>query len=170
MTSLIAKLFGLTIPTWVIELVALLALSATGVLYLEHRGATHELQKLEVSSAKLLTSTKQQIAAEVKAHAADVAANQEKLNEALDSNAALQSQLDQRVRDFDAYRRAHAPVARAPSQPAAAASGECGAQSCGDLAERLAERGNELATSIGELRAGLQACERDRDSLTGLPE
>jgi hypothetical protein len=167
--SIIAKLFGISVPAWVIELVAVLALLGSAVLYLEHRGAVGELSKLQRSSVALVAKAQAAIVTEAKQYAADSATTQEKLNEALASNSDLQSQLAQRVRDFDAYRRQHANVSRPAGPTVAAGSGECGTESCGALASRLATVGDELAASVGELSASLYACERDRDALTGLP-
>jgi len=167
--SLIEKLFGVGIPAWVVEVIAVLALVGGGILYFEHRGASGELAKLQASSTKLIAKAQGKIAAEAKRHQSDNAANQEKLNDALVSNNDLTTRLASSLRDFEAYRRAHPDVPRPTSGPVAASSGECGARSCGDLAEELAVRGNELAGSVGELSANLSACQRDRDSLTGLP-
>lgn len=170
MISLIESALGISVPKWVVEavLIGLLALSA--VLYLEHRGATHELAKLQRSSAALIAKADAQITAETTKHNADVAANQEKLDAALAANSYLQSRLAQRVRDFDAYRRAHPDLPRPSPAPAARTGGDAGAVDFGALAEGLAQRGDELADAVGQLRAALQGCERDRDSLTGLPE
>ena len=167
--SLVTWLTGISVPTWVMELAVGLALLGGGILYFEHRGAREELGKLQVSSAALVAKAEKTIRAETEKHAADNAANLEKLDAANRDNAALGSALDQRVRDFDAYRRAHPDVPRPAGGPAAPVGGECGAQSCSDLAVQLAERGNDLARSVADLTAALQAAERDRDSLTGLP-
>lgn len=162
-------LIGLNVPAWVVELVAIVALAGGAVLYFEHRGAAHELVKLQTSSAKLVAKANTDIVDETTQHVAADKANQEKLNAALTTNTALQSQLADSVRGFDAYRRAHPDVARPSGGPVAAVSGECGARSCGDLAQELAGRGNELANAVGQLDATLSACQRDRDSLNGLP-
>ena len=156
------------VPPIVIELVAIAGLGAAVYFGLEHRGKVEELAKLKASSAALVAKANAEIAKTNSAHAAEVAANQEKLNAATAANNALADQLDQRVRDFDAYRRAHPAVASAPGVPGPARSGECGAYECGDLAVRLASTGDELARSNGLLVASLQACQQDRDSLTGL--
>lgn len=168
--SIFAKLFDLNIPQWVIEIIAVLGIAGAAVLYLEHRGATDELAKLKSSSAKLLTKAQAAIDKETQAHAAEVAANQEKTDAALKAYDAVSGMLDDRVRDFDAYRASHPDLPRPAGGPAAAPDRSCGTQSCGDLAVQLAERGNDLARSVGELSATLQSCQRDRDALTGLPK
>lgn len=170
MITLIESIFGSKVGRFIAELVLVLALAAAVILHYEHKGATEELGKLTTSSAALVAKANKDIAQETAAHVADVKANQEKTNAAIAANTALSAQLDSRVRDFDAYRRAHPDVPRSSGGPSAAQPGSCGATSCGDLAVQLAERGNDLARSDGELAASLQSCQRDRDSLTGLPE
>jgi hypothetical protein len=169
MIALIESVFGIKIPAWIIEIVLIAALSLGAVLYFEHKGATEELGKLKTSSAALIVKASKDIAVETAAHAADVKANQEKTDAALAQVTATNNLLAERVRDFDAYRRSHPDVPRAGGNTVATQPGECGASSCGDLAVRLAERGNELAGSLGAVVASLQSCQRDRDSLTGLP-
>ena len=164
--ALIARL-GL--PAWVLEVILGALLLGGGILYFEHRGAQHELAKLQVSSAKLIAKANEAIATETKQHAADVAANKGKLDEALAVAAGAAADRDQRVREFDAYRKAHSGLPRPAGGPVAASDGECGARSCGDLASELAVRGDELARSVGELSAALQSAQRDRDSVTGEP-
>jgi hypothetical protein len=165
------KLIGLGgVPAWVVEAIAIVALSGTVSLYLMHRGAARELAKLHTSSVKLQDKANKDIAQETAAHAADNAANQETLNATLKDYGVLSDTLDQRVRDFDAYRRSHPDVARPAGGSVPAGSGECGTEPCADLAVRLAERGDDLARSVGELAPALQACQRDRDSLNGLPK
>jgi hypothetical protein len=168
-TGVAAKLFGLAIPAWVYEVLIGIVATVGVILFLEHRGATHELDKLKVSSAHLIAKANTDIQNETNAHNADVKANQGKIDAALAANATLTADLARSVSLFDAYRRAHPDVARPTGGSGPAVSGECGARSCGDLASELAVRGNELAGSVGALSATLQGCQRDRDSLTGLP-
>jgi hypothetical protein len=138
--------------------------------HLIDEGEARELAKMAKSSQQLLAQAKARIATQDQDHAAFVASNRSQTDVLLKANSTLSDTLDQRVRDFDAYRRAHPDVSRAAGGPAATGAGECGAQSCGDLAVQLARRGNELARSNGELTAALQASQRDRDALTGLPK
>lgn len=169
MISLIESLFGISVPKWVIEAVLVALVLGGAVLYLEHRGAARELATLQRSSAKVLAQAHDQITKDAQDYAAAQKANQELNNAAIESVASLQSQLDQRVRDFAAYRRAHPDVAGTAREPGATSAGECGARSCGDIAQELAERGTELAGSAGQAAAALGSCQRDRDSLTGKP-
>lgn len=170
MILLITKLFGSTAGKWIAEI--LFALLAVGgvVLYLEHRGATQELTKLQKSSAALVQQTEQRNALDYDKYQAAATANQEKTNAALSANASLSARLADSVRGFDAYRRAHSPVASPTGAGGATSSGECGSEDCGAVVERLAVRGNELAGSDGALSADLQSCQRDRDALTGEPK
>lgn len=170
MIAIIEGIFGSKVGRFLAELVLVLILITAVILHFKHEGAKEIIAKLQTSSAQLVAKANTDIAREVSQHQADVKANQEKTDAALAANTALQSDLDQRVRDFDAYRRAHPNVPRAASGSVAALGGECGALSCGDLASALAAAGNELADSQGQLTASLQSCQRDRDSLTGLPK
>lgn len=169
MISLIESMCGISVPRWVIELVLAALVLGGAVLYLEHRGAARELAKLQVSSARVIAQAKDQIKADTASYAAAQSINQGKLNAALSANTALQSNLTQRVRDFDAYRRAHPDVESSGGVTVTAPSRECGARSCGELAQELAARGTELAGAAGAASAALQACQRDRDALTGKP-
>lgn len=169
MIALIEAAFGIKVPAWVIEIVLAALLVGSAALYLEHHGAAGELAKLQKSSAALIESARVEVAKEAAQHAADVQANTEKLNAALAANTDLNTQLAQRVRDFNAYRASHPDVSRPAGGSVTTVNGECGHQSCGDLAGQLAAAGNQLARSVGDLSASLEACQRDRDSLTGLP-
>lgn len=169
MITLIESVLGVSVPRWVIELVLAVLLVGSAALYLEHRGAQHELAKLQRSSAALVAKAEKQITRDASDYAAAQKANQEMLDAAQAAYAREHADLDDSVRKYDAYRKAHPDVARTPRQPGAASGGECGARDCGAVVEELAVRGNELAGSLGGLASGLQACERDRDALTGKP-
>jgi hypothetical protein len=170
MITLIEMILGSKVGRVIAEILIVLALLAAATLYLEHRGATQELAKLKDSSTKLLAKANKAIATETTQHAADNAENQEKFDAALKVNAQLSDTLDQRVREFDAYRASHPDVARPAGGSGPAEPGECGSHSCGDLAVLLANTGDELARVNGELSAALQACQRDRDSIVGWPK
>lgn len=170
MITLIATMWGSKVGKVLIEIVLIIAMLFGIRAYLEHEGAAAELGKLQTSSVALVAKANDDIVKETAAHVAEVKSNQEKTNAALAANTALQSSLDQRVRDFDAYRRSHPDVSHTAGGSVTAVSGECGVESCGDLASRLAKAGDELADSQGALVATLQSCQRDRDALTGLPK
>lgn len=136
--------------------------------HLIDEGEARQLAKMKVSSDKLLATAQANIVKETEAHAADVAANQVKLDEQLKANSVLSDALNKRVRDFDAYRRQHPALAGSPGGPSSASPGECGAISCGDLASQSLQDSDELARSVGELRAVLQSAQRERDSLIGI--
>lgn len=170
MIALLETFFGSKVGRYIAEIVLVLALVGTAVLHYEHKGAAEELGKLKSSSVALVAKAQKDITRETAAHAADVKANQEKTDAALTANIVLQSELTQRVRDFDAYRAKHPDLPRTASGSSPTGSGECGVAGCGDVAVQLAERGNDLADSLGQTVAALQSCQRDRDSLTGLPK
>lgn len=172
--SFIASALNLAAPeaaivTKVVEVVAVLGLLGSAVLYLEYRGAVGELGKLQKSSTKLLAKADEKIKQQTVDHAAFVADNRSTTNALLDRNKSLSDTLDKLVRDSNAYRASHPDVPRPPGGPAAAPARDCGSLSCGDLAVLLAERGNDLFRSSGELDASLRSCQHERDSLTGLP-
>jgi hypothetical protein len=168
-------MFGLSSLELKLAALGLLLAVCTGYLAYEHHhliaeGKASELALLKVSSDTLKAKVKEAIDQTNASHQADEKANQEKLNAALTAANSLSGALDKRVRDFDTYRRTHPDVARPPGGPPVTGGGECGTLSCGDLASELAVRGDGLARSVGELTSTLQACQRDRDSLTGLPK
>lgn len=169
MIMLIETIFGSKIGRTIAEALMIVVLVGMASLYLEHRGALGELAKLQKSSTELLAKAQKDIQTETAKHAADVKANEEKTNAVLAANAALGGALDQRVRDFDAYRASHPDVPRSAGGPDAAGGGECGLISCGELASRALQDANRLARSSADLSAALQSCQRDRDSLTGMP-
>jgi hypothetical protein len=170
MIAIIEAVFGSKVGRVLAEIAFVALLIGAAVLHFEHKGAEGEITRLQKSSNALIDSAKNEIASINERHAAAVKANQEKTDAALAQVTTTNALLADSVRRFDAYRRAHPDVASAPGKPAPAAGGECGTQSCGDLASRLAQAGNELANSQGQLVATLESCQRDRDSLTGLPK
>ncbi|MDE2097029.1 MAG: hypothetical protein KGL39_07270 [Patescibacteria group bacterium] len=172
--SFLTGLFGLSgIQAKIVEVVAvvLIAVStyAAFALHFEHKGALGELAKLQKSSTELLAKAQRDIQTETAKHAADVKANKETTDAAIAAANALSDALDQRVRDFDAYRASHPDVPRSAGGPDAAGGGECGLISCGELASQALQDANRLARSSADLSAALQSCQRDRDSLTGMP-
>lgn len=170
MITLITTLWASKLGKWLIEVVLILALFFGYSAYEHHQGASDELAKLKNSSTALIARANDNIAHETAAHAADVKANQEKTDAALQVATAANNALVDSVQRFDAYRRLHPDVPRTGGGPSATSPGECGAVSCGELASQLAKVGDELAASQGALVATLEGCQRDRDSLTGLPK
>ena len=169
MITIIESIFGSKLGRVLAEVLAALALIAVLVLHYEHKGASQALAKLETSSAQLVVKAQAEIAKEAASHQADVKANQEKTDAALAQVATTNNALSNSVRDFDAYRRAHPDVSRPRGGLNATPGGNASTVDYGAIAVQLAEVGNELARSAGDLAASLQSCQRDRDSLTGLP-
>jgi preprotein translocase subunit SecD len=170
MITLIEAIFGSKVGRVIAEIVLALALIGGAMLYLEHRGAEKVMAKLEKSSDEVKQQAAKQIATNNADHAAKVKTNEATTQAALDAAHKLGDALDDSVRQFDAYRRAHPAVARSASGPAAAEPGECGTRSCSDIIVFLGQRGDDLARSVAELTAILQGAQRERDSLTGLPK
>lgn len=149
---------------------ALLASIVGWLLWHDHKLIASHDAELRATGAAVQAQAEKQIADLTVQHAATNAANQGKLDEALKTNAALGDTLDQRVRDFETYRRSHPNVARSAGGSEPAGQGECGAESCGSLASRALQDSDDLARSVGELCALLRTGQADRDSLTGLPK
>jgi hypothetical protein len=162
--------FGLNVPAWAVEIVAVAALIGGGVLYERHVGAEKVIANLRTSSVELIDRKTRENAETTARYEAQAKDNAEKLNNATAAQAAAVDVLTQRVRDFDAYRRAHPDVARPAGPGGAAPVGECGDRPCGEVAVQLAEGGNGLARAVAGLIPALQACQADRDALTGLPK
>jgi hypothetical protein len=169
MIALLEAMFGSKVGRICAEVLLAVALLFGVYKYVEHKGAAQEIAALKASSAKVQDAAAKQIAANDAAHAAAVKTNEEKTNAAIQANVVTAGKLADSVRSFDAYRRTHGAVASPGSGPSAASAGECGVEDCGAVAVRLAQRGNELAGSLGDTTAVLQGCQRERDSLTGMP-
>lgn len=173
--SLLAKLFGLNLPAWVVEVAAAAAIAATALLWFAHHERGIELAKLQKSGRELEAKVEKANAATTAAYEAGSKSNQEKLDAAHHDVDAVSSQRDAVASAFALWVRQHPGsnpdpgVARPPGQPAAAGNGECGPRSCADLAVQLVQDGDNLARDLGLVTADLYACQRDRDSLTGLP-
>lgn len=174
--SLIGKLLGINLPAWIVEVAAVLAIGTAGLGWFAHHERGIELAKLQRSSEQAKAQAAKQIADIKAAHAAADQANQEKLDEAHNDVAAVSAQRDGVATAFAQWVRQHSggsangAVARPPGQPEAASDGGCGPRSCADLAVQLVQDGDDLARDLGNVSADLQACRRDRDSLTGLPK
>lgn len=170
MITLIEMIFGSKIGRILAEIALGLLLLSCTVLYLEHRGAAKVMAKLEKSSDQVKQDAKDEIDRNNRNHAAEVKTNVDTTKAAVGAANALSAALDLSVRNFDAYRRAHPAVASAGGGSAATGLGECGAQSCGDLASAALQDGDQLTGSNAELSGVLQGCQRERDALTGLPK
>lgn len=174
--SLITKLLGISLPAWVVEVVAVLAIGGAGLGWFAHHERGIELAKLEKSSEKVKAEAAKQIADNTAAHAAADQQNQEKLDAAHKDVDTASAQRNAVATAFAQWVRQHpgsganGAVARPAGQPATANDGECGSRRCADLALELVRDGDNLARDLGLVSADLQACQRDRDSLTGLPK
>lgn len=169
MITAIEGMLGITVPKWVIELVLAALLALFLVAHFEHVGAAKELASLQKSSAALIAKAQTQISNDAARYTSAQKVNQEKTDEATTRVTALQSELAASVRQYEAYRRSHPDVSRPAGGSQPASAGAAGPDARDAIIVRLAERGNELAGSVGELSAQLQSCQRDRDALTGLP-
>lgn len=169
MITAIEGMLGISVPKWVIEAALALLLGLFLIAHFEHVGAARALAKLQKSSAALIAKAQTQIAHDTQQYSAAQKANQEKTDEATTRVTALQSELAASVQQYQAYRRSHPDVSRPAGGSQPASAGAAGPDQRDAIIVRLAERGNELAGSVGELSVQLQSCQRDRDALTGLP-
>lgn len=179
--SFIASAFNLAAPQAAIvakgvEIVAVLAIVGGAVGWFAHHERGIEVEKLHKSGTELEAKVEKANAATTGAYNAGVQSNQEKVDEAHHQVAEATAKRDAVAADFAKWVQQHpsgnpnAGVARTGGQSTAAGNGECGSRSCADLAIQLVHDGDNLARDLGLVTADLQGCQRDRDSLTGLPK
>ena len=157
---MIATLLGWTkLPQWALELIVIGVLVAgfgatpctSGII-----GAAHEIAALKASSDKLLASTQKQIAQLTTQHAADTAKILGKLHDEQNRNAMLADSDASRLREFDAYRRAHPALGSTAGKPGTVASGTASAPDVGELSQRLEQVAGELANATRVSRQHLK--------------
>jgi hypothetical protein len=161
------------IPTAYIHafyLIVILALSGGGyfeIKHLEAQAVQHELDSLAVQSAKLQQQAAEQVAATALAYSDSINATKDELNASLQTAAAQSASDAERLREYDAYRRAHESVGSAPSGPGAAPAGGSGGPTDDDRYSQLEQVALGLAAAGRDTVSSLRACMADRDSLTG---
>lgn len=178
--SFIASAFNLAAPqaelvTKAVEITAVLAIAGGAVGWFAHHERGVELAKLKKSGTELEAKVEKANAATTAAYQAGVQSNQEKVDAAHNDVAKASAERDAVAAAFTQWVRQHpssnanSGVARPGGQPAPAGNGECGSRSCAELAIQLVQDGDNLARDLGLVTTDLYACQRDRDSLTGLP-
>lgn len=166
---------GASLTAKIVEVVAVLAITTGAITGFAVHERGIEVAKLHKSGTELEAKVEKANAATTSAYQAGVNSNQGKLDEAHHDVETVTAQRDAVASAFALWVRQHpgsspnAGVARPGSQPEAAGNGECGYLSCADLAIQLVQDGDNLARDLGLVTADLQSCQRDRDSLTGLP-
>lgn len=142
---------------------------AMGILALHvyHAGERHEVAALAAQSAKLVAQAQAQLEAQQADYNKQLGTLQERLNATIQADTAQHTLDAQRLRDFDAYRRAHPDVPSPSGGQGAGGNGAGGAQPGGDVFERLGSVALELADAVRAEARALNACVAERNALTG---
>jgi hypothetical protein len=167
MPLLLAKLVPFRDWVYLGLFVALVGLGLYERAHLIHEGEAHELASLQRSSAKLQAAADANVTKLTAEHAAEVAAIRSQLDEQQQTNDALAAADAQRLREYDAYRRAHEAVGGAAPGPVPGDSGTESAPGGDDRYGSLGAVAVELAAAARDAQSALSACVADRDSLTG---
>lgn len=134
-------------------------------LHIYHAGEAHEIAALKVQSAKLVAQAAAQVAATQSAYETQLATEKSVYDQSSQAAATQLAADAQRLRDYDAYRRAHPDVGSA-GQPAASAG--AGSPSGSDsILERLEQVAVRLAAATRDTANALSACVAERSTLTG---
>ena len=152
---------------WAILLAALLAFSVHFVHKKEAEAVAHETAALKASSDALVKKEAAHVAEVAKNYAASAAATTETLNEQIQAANAQHTSDADRLREYDAYRRAH-PAVASTGKPADG-SGTSGTGQGEDFVGELGQAGVSLADALRGTTEALSACMADRNSLTGKP-
>lgn len=146
-------------------------LFCAGALYVHHHivVTTQARDKADMlaQSDKLEKAAEAAIAQLTTQHAADTAKILGDLHVQQQTNRALAATDTERLRQFNAYRRAHPALASAASGPQPASSGAIGPAEIGGLFDSLEQVAVQLADANRDASAALKGCMADRDSLTG---
>ena len=134
-------------------------------LHIYHAGENHEIAALKVQSAKLVAQAAAQVAATQNIYETQLVMEKSAYDQSSQAAAAQLAADAQRLRDYDAYRRAHPDVGSA-GQPAASAG--TGSPSGSDsILERLEQVAVQLAAATRDTSNALNACIAERSTLTG---
>lgn len=150
-------------------LAVILALIGFGVYERNHlidEGQRHEVTALKESSAKLIAQAQKDIAARDADYAAKVQALEKRYAQEHQNDDAQRASDAERLREYDAYRRAHPTVGSAACGPCSRPSGSVSVDPDGERFDRLASLAVELAAADSAARTALTACMSERDSLT----
>lgn len=135
--------------------------------HLINEGKAHELAQIQTASRRVETEAEKNIAALTNAHIDDVTKVKATYEKQLSDLNAQHDSDAQRLREYDAYRRAHQVVDSAPARLAAAQPGASGPSADEQRYESLEDVALKLATAGANVSAALTACVNDRQSLTG---
>lgn len=148
----------------------IIALIAFGVYERNHlidEGITHETAAVTAASAKAEAAADAKIKVLTAQHEKTVEAIEEDYAQHEQANIAQRSADADRLREYDAYRRAHGSVASAASGPAATIQAASDASGGDEILERLESISVDLAASLRDEAVALSSCMVERDALTG---
>lgn len=149
---------------YIAAIVALLSSFTAYTIHERHVGAAHQLAAVARASAKAEAAAKQQIQDLTDQHSRDVTAITGAYNHAIQTASVERDSDLKRLRDFDAYRKAHPALDGAGGSVTSDGAGGQSADGLGAVPAGLAA---ELADALRQDDAALRACYADRDSLTG---
>jgi hypothetical protein len=148
---------------------ALLGGFAAYTIHERNLGAAHEVATLKKSSDELQAKAAAHVAQVAKAYSTASTVNLENLNAQLKAASDQHDSDAQRLREYDAYRRAHPAVASAQTGSGIGVSGGSGTSEDDGRFASLEQVALQLATAGREVNSSLSACMADRDALTGKP-
>lgn len=131
------------------------------------KGERTKLAELTVSSRKLEAANATRLATITKTYDGNIVAIKDANAKQAQIDAAQHVSDASRLRDFDAYRRAHEGVASTSGGPGLAIAGDGGASGDDARFERLEVVALGLATAGRASQSALTVCMSDRDELTG---
>lgn len=131
------------------------------------KGERTKLAELAVSSRKLEFANAARLAIITKTYDGNLAAIKDANAKQAQIDAAQHVSDASRLRDFDAYRRAHERLAGAAGGPGPATTGDGGASRDDARFEQLELVALGLATAGRASQSALTACMSDRNALTG---
>jgi hypothetical protein len=150
-------------------IVALLGGFVSYTIHERDIGKAHELAVLKKSSDELQAKAAAHVAQVAKAYSTASISNLETLNAQLKTASDQHDSDAQRLREYDAYRRAHPAVASAQTGSGTGGQGGSGANQDDGQLSSLEQVALGLATAGREVNAALGACMADRNALTGKP-
>lgn len=165
--ALLAKL--VPIRDWIY--LGIFVAMVAGFFYYRHslivEGEHTEAAAVQVASNKAIAAANIQIAQLTKDHENAVAKIQVATTAQLQAVAVQHDSDLERLREYDAYRRAHPAVQSVPSGSGNQAAGNGGAVTDDDRLSSLEQVGLGLATAVNTGRVALNACMKERDDLVG---
>lgn len=146
---------------------AILAGGAYEIHHLKAEGAAHELAALQISSAQLTKVAQEQVTKTATDYATTLAAIKDTDDAQLQAALSQHESDAQRLRDADAYRSGHPPLASSATGSGNAAEGTVSAPDSNDSFGQLEQVALGLADATRQAITALTACMADRTALVG---